>query len=153
MSQSSAALIAMHRCIYCRTNKADDGYKSCLQCRIERRNKKCTYSDEAKQKHKQWLKRRRDLLYAFGVCIICGKRDAKQGSHSCDRCIAKSRMRKEKKRREAGIFGRDSYTLNGKCYYCGEPVIDGKKTCQKHYEILLQNLLRVSELRKSKKGN
>ena len=150
MRQDRAALIAMHRCIYCRTNKADEGYKTCLQCRIDRRGTKDTHSDEFKRKHNEWLKRRRDLLYAFGVCITCGKRDAKSGSHQCGVCLAKARTRMEHKRREAGIIGRDSYTLDGKCYYCGEPVIDGKKTCQKHYETAVQNMLNARSLKKGK---
>lgn len=147
MRQDRVALIAMHRCIYCRVNRADDGYRSCLQCRIDRRGTKDTHSDEFKRKHNEWLKRRRDLLYAFGVCITCGKRDAKAGSHQCERCLAKARIRMEQKRREAGIIPRDSYMLQGKCYYCNEPSIEGKRTCQKHYEIAKKNMIHARKFK------
>lgn len=149
MTQDRIALIAMGRCIYCRKNKADEGYRSCLQCRMDIREKGDTHSEESKQKHKEWLKRRKDLLYAFGVCVDCGKRDAKEGGHRCLRCIFKANERQTKRRREAGILPRDSYTKDGICYFCGEPVVPGKKTCEKHYKTLKENMLLVRKLRKS----
>ena len=149
MRQDRAALIAMGRCIYCRKNKADEGYRTCLQCRIDQRQRKDTHSDESRQRHKEWLKRRRDLLYAFGVCITCGKCDAAEGSHMCGACLYKARDRAAKRRREVGIAPRDSYTKEGNCFFCDEPVVQGKKTCKKHYEVLRKSMLHARSLRKT----
>lgn len=149
MRQDRVALIAMGRCLYCRKNKADKGYRSCLQCRMDRRQRGDTHSDESKKRHKEWLKRRRDLLYAFGVCVTCGKHDAVEGSHQCKLCLCKARERQAKKRIELGMVPRDSYTRDGICYFCGEPVVPGKKTCEKHYEALKANMLHARSLRKS----
>lgn len=148
MRQDMVALIAMGKCLYCRKNKADEGYRSCLQCRMDRRLRKYTPSDESKERKKERLRRRRDLLYAFGVCITCGKHDAAEGSHTCGICLCKAREKRAQKRRKAGIAPRDSYTKEGICFFCDKPVVTGKKTCERHYEVLKKSILHARNLRK-----
>ena len=67
------------------------------------------------------------LLNCCYELMECGKRDAKEGGHRCKSCIFKSNEWQKKRRRKAGIFPRDSYTKDGICYFCGEPVVPGKK--------------------------
>lgn len=128
-------------CVICQQEDAQPGYTMCLSCRMEHRFKGDTHSDEAKARHRKYLKRRRDLLYAFGVCVVCGVKDAKKGSHVCPYCLAKSRQRSENYRRQKGIIPRNSYTKSGICYLCDKPAIDGKKTCEEHYAILKERML------------
>lgn len=127
-------------CVYCKTENADEGFATCLACRMDNRARIDKRSEEAKERHKKWLKRRRDLNYAFGVCIVCGAKDAKKGSHLCPYCLSKIKQRSENYRRQKGILPRNSYTKTGICYFCNEPAVEGKKTCTKHYEILKERM-------------
>lgn len=121
-------------CVYCGKEKADEGYISCLLCRMNIREKGDTHKTESAYHHRQWLKRRRDIMYAFGVCVVCGKRDAENGKTICVHCRKKSAIRMEKTRRKNGVFARDSYTKDGECYFCRNPSIPGKKVCEEHYK-------------------
>lgn len=121
-------------CVACGKNPADEGYTTCLVCRMDIRERGETHKTESKYRHQQWLKRRRDIQYAFGVCVMCGKRDAEDGKSICEYCRKRAAIRSEKKRRENGIFARDSYTKDGECYFCRNPSLPGKKVCAEHYE-------------------
>lgn len=135
-------------CVVCRKNDAEGNYTTCLACRMAMREKGDTHSEQAKAKNKERLKRRRDLLYAFGVCVQCGKHDAKKGSTSCEYCLARSRKCSEKARRRRGIYARDGYTKSELCYFCNEPVVGGKKTCKKHYSQLRSQMLYARSCKK-----
>lgn len=67
----------------------------------------------------------------------------------CGACLYKARDRAAKRRREVGIAPRDSYTKEGNCFFCDEPVVQGKKTCKKHYEVLRKSMLHARSLRKT----
>lgn len=127
-------------CVVCAKNPADKDYTTCLVCRMDMRARGDTHKTESKYRHSQWLKKRRDLLYAFGVCVVCGKKDAEKGSSTCANCKFKICKRSEKQRRKNGIIARDGYTKSGICYFCESPSMAGKKTCQKHYDICCHNL-------------
>lgn len=121
-------------CVACGKNPADEGYTTCLVCRMDIRERGETHKTESKYRHQQWLKRRRDIQYAFGVCVTCGKRDAEKGKTTCEYCRSKAAIRSEKKRRENGVYARDGYTKDGECYFCRNPSMPGKKVCEEHYK-------------------
>lgn len=128
------ALKAMGKCVVCGKNPADDGFTTCLVCRLDRRGKKDKHSTESIYHHRQWLKRLRDLRYAFGVCIVCGKRDAVIGSSMCSVCLAKARIRAKDKRIKDGVLPREVFWDGHHCTTCGTE-IDGtqKKLCENCY--------------------
>ncbi len=130
-------------CPVCKKRDADEGYTTCLVCRMDLRAKGETHKTESSHRHQQWLKRRRDLCYAFGVCVTCEKRDAENGKSICKICAVKAKIRAEKRRQEKGIMPRNSYTKNGICFFCESPVLPGRKTCEKHYEICCSNMLKA----------
>lgn len=143
-----AALVAMGRCAVCGKNKADDGYKTCLVCRMDRRaesfdryhNKK--KSTEAIYKYETHWKRRVDVCYAFGVCVKCQKRNAQPGSVTCLECKLKQRRRAEERRRKSGATPLEILAYPDRCSICGsEDLQPGKKLCKKHYEIAKNNML------------
>lgn len=138
-------------CVKCGKNKADTGYTTCLVCRMDIREKGETHKTESLYRHRQWLKRRRDIQYAFGVCVTCGKRDAEGGKSICKFCKAKAKSRAAKSRLKKGIFPRDSYTKDGECYFCKNDAMSSKKVCPKHYKILFENMKKARES-KTEKG-
>lgn len=165
------ALKALGRCVICGKNKADEGYATCLVCRMDARGKE-THLDSSRARHREWLKRRRDLLYAFRVCVTCGKRDAKKGSHQCDWCIAKARERSARTRQAKGIIPRMIMLDGYHCAVCGScDLVAGKKVCSNCYSRLklqmehariyspkknyftMQNELYWHEENKRRKGN
>lgn len=136
-------------CVCCGSEKADKGYTTCLVCRMDIREKGDTHSDLHKEKHKRWLKRRRDIMYAFGVCVTCGKRDAEIGSSMCGICKAKAKERAAKNRINMAILPRSMTDGHACCAWCGSTdLVKGKKLCRKHYEIAKQNMLNARDHRK-----
>lgn len=133
MPRNYAYLKSHGLCVICGHSRADPGYTTCLVCRMDKRAKGETHKTESKYHHQQWLKRRRDIQYAFGVCVTCGKRDAMTGKSICQYCAASARQRAERNRREKGILPRDTYTKDGICWFCDSPSMPGKKVCSEHY--------------------
>jgi len=98
------------------------------------------FSTEQRYKHDQHKKRRYDLLKVFGVCTCCGKRDAAPGKTFCPICLSQKRMKEKERKIKQGGRTREMIEYSGGCYFCGEPVLKGKKVCQKHYDMLLTNI-------------
>lgn len=145
------ALKQMGKCVICGKNPADEGYATCLVCRIDRRNIKENRSTESVYHHKQWLKRLRDLRHAFGVCIVCGKRDADFGSHTCSVCNAAARIRSEQKRIEKGITPRAIFWDGHHCAICGkEMIVKDLKVCEECYPKYKELMLNARSQRKGK---
>lgn len=132
-------------CVVCCKQKADNGYATCLQCRMtdrERSKKPRNLSPDklAKQKNKR-AQHRLDLIEK-GICTQCGKRKT-SGYQICDVCRAKM----NRKRREAYSKGRETpievYGESGFCARCGKPTYDNFKLCKFHYDVAVQNLSKV----------
>lgn len=133
----------------CGKNKADEGYATCLVCRMERRGKE-SHSEESKARHTEYLKRRRDICYAFGVCVACGKRDAAHESSICRKCREKAKARSENKRREMNILPRVIMLDDYHCSACGKDIEPGeRKVCDKCYERMKAAMLYARSLKKT----
>lgn len=132
----------MGKCVSC-SEKIDGEHTQCLACRMGRREKEDTRSKESKERHAKWLKRRRDLLYAFGVCVMCGKKDAKPGTSTCPWCKAKAKVRSEKYRRtNPEIIPRMLMNGDELCARCGCPKTNnGHKVCDGCYPALKAAML------------
>lgn len=89
----------------------------------------------AQEYQKLYAKKKRDEARAKGLCLICRKKKATHGS-KCYECYLR-----QKRHDKAKYDGRREYWREeGLCYFCGDPCMEGQKTCEKHYQILKENI-------------
>ena len=127
-------------CTNCFREKAFNGRTMCPECldKNKERSEK-TRTEASKEQRRKYIKRKRDLCVAFGICRECLKRHSVKGESKCLDCKVKQVKRNEAKRDKDKVK-RNFRTQLSLCYFCGEKAIEGKKTCQKHYEIAGNNL-------------
>lgn len=130
----------LHICPRCRKNKLYAGEKRCPEC-IEKARKYSVGYRERKNELQRTVYRARPKEND-GKCIYCHKRPPEAGHKSCAYCRA-SRRNKAAARRGCRLTPSER-PLYGLCYYCGEPVMDGKKVCKKHYDMSISHLKRAS---------
>lgn len=94
-------------------------------------------TENSKEQRRKYVKRKRELCIAFGICRECMCRDAKVNKY-CTECFVKMRKNNKKRRNKIHRAERVSYGL---CYFCGNPVEKGFKTCTKCHEIMKNNIL------------
>lgn len=119
-------------CINCCKEKAFEGRTMCPECldKIKERSE-ATRTENSREQRRKYIKRKRDICVAFGICRECLKRNAKVGL-KCVECHAKELQRRERNRKEVK---RNIRVELGLCYFCGNPVIEGYKTCNKHLQL------------------
>lgn len=93
-------------------------------------------SETSKEQRRNYVKRKRELCIAFGICRECMCREATQNKY-CLECFVKMRKRNDARRKDIHRVERSSYGL---CYFCGEPAEKGFKTCEKHHKIQANKL-------------
>ena len=142
---------AMGKCVSC-DEKAEEGYVHCLACRMDIRAKGCTHSEESKHRQAQRQKRKKDLLYAFGVCNACWKRDATEGLSVCSWCRSKSRLLSEKRRRaNPNMLPRPLMDGGDRCARCGKlKSSNGHKVCNDCYPTLRESMSYARSLKKER---
>ena len=132
-------------CIVCHKEKADDGYATCLQCRMasrERSKNRPKLTGDKLTAQRSRLSKRRATLIAQGICIQCGKRKT-NGYQICDVCrakISKKRRQKYGKNKDVPIL---MYGESGFCSRCGKPTYANSKLCKFHYDVAIQNLGKI----------
>lgn len=123
-------------CPKCGENPIMGDEKMCPECRayaykivMGRRDfiRKRYNSDHAKWSRKAYAERK-----AQGICTRCGKRKADHGYVMCGICREKDRNRK---RIAYGKPDRRERCLSGLCFFCDNPIKDGYKVCEKHYQM------------------
>ena len=115
------------------------GYeKVCVECKAystnrilkKRENNKEKYNEYMSNYQREQTRKRREL----GICTRCGKNKT-DGVHAmCAICRTK---------KQTGTNGTDNgkqRVKNGLCYWCGQPVKQGYKVCEKHYQMNIQKL-------------
>lgn len=95
-----------------------------------------TRTRKSKQQRREYLKKKREICIAFGVCRECLSKDIVKGNY-CLECYVKNKKRNEAKRKGIARYDRVSYGL---CYFCGKPVESGYKTCTECHEIMADNI-------------
>ena len=132
-------------CTKCGCNKATPGKTMCWDCADKSNQNSQSYyhtkmTEDQYKRRIAYNKRKRELCITFGLCRECLKKDAVKGKY-CLECYIKYTRRNSKKRE-----GEVSRTLSVEyvlCYFCGEPVLEGKKTCHSCYTnrkaIMLKN--------------
>lgn len=82
--------------------------------------------------HKDWSKRTHHEMIDRGICTRCRKRKADYGYKTCGVCREKIR---NYKRIKYGKPDRSERYKQGLCYFCDNPIKDGYKVCEKHYNM------------------
>lgn len=95
-------------------------------------------SEDSKAQRRNYIKRKRDLCIAFGVCRECLCKPATYGL-KCTSCHVKEIKRNAARRKDIPRHERPKY---GRCYFCGDPVEKGFKTCPKCHKIMAVNMLK-----------
>ena len=88
--------------------------------------------------HKEWSKRTHHEMIERGICTRCRKRKADYGYKTCGICRGKIR---NYKRMKYGKQDRSERYKQGLCYFCDNPIKDGYKVCEKHYQMNVEKSL------------
>lgn len=117
------------------------GKALCINCldreaeKARERRKKWT-EEKRKMRNEQmrkYIKRVREERKAKGICIECGKRPA-GNTQRCKLCQYKINKRKREKHRDNGGVTYEERIDPQKCYFCGYPVVKGKRVCKRCLE-------------------
>ena len=139
-------------CPRCRKNNLFGDEKVCPECsaksyeyamRSRDRLGKEHYNLQQAELHKSQHHKRIEL----GICTRCGKREADSGYKTCGICRAKTR---NYKRIKYGKPSRSERYKQGLCYFCDNPIKEGYKVCEKHYQMNVEksNSSKAKEARK-----
>lgn len=128
-------------CSRCKKNKVFGQEKHCPECRAERANYTAKYIKENPEKHKEWAKK------AYST-----KKQKALEQHLCSRCLTplsegytyktclkcRAKMAEWRRTKHPEQDNKIQYWKdNGLCSYCGEPVKQGYKVCDEHYQHLV----------------
>lgn len=94
----------------------------------------------SKEQRRNYVKRKRELCVAFGICRECLCREATQNKY-CLECFVKMRKRNNARRKDIHRAERISYGL---CYFCGKPTEEGFKTCKEHHRMQAEKILKTN---------
>lgn len=125
-------------CISCGQRDAFPGRKKCAECLEKSTLNNIKYrSLERERSYYPRRKQKREERIAAGLCPFCGK-PAKYGQ-LCYECYLKKLKKHEKEKAERAARGdpRLVRIANGKCWFCDNEVLPGKRVCQVHYTELM----------------
>lgn len=131
-------------CPGCGSNR-DGKYIYCLACR----RRDADYKRNTTPTERTRESRRRSALKwyydnkAKGICTECGKRQAVAGKTRCAICAGKQNAKVRVKRAEKAVIKDPS-----RCFFCGGPVMAGKKVCEKHYAACMAKLAIAARTKK-----
>lgn len=121
-------------CVACRTNDAVGNMTMCGDC-LFKMNQRCReWRSKNNDYSSAYSKKRNKRLKEAGICVECGREKARPGRVNCESCALKRRVRAASKR----IL---KVKPDGICFRCDQPAMEGKKCCEKHYAINVQNML------------
>ncbi len=125
-------LQAVGVCPKCGKNLLYGDEKNCLDCRSKsaREMSKLRALDREKnnEQQKMWRKARYEKDKENGICTRCRKRKASLGYSTCAFCRESMRNARIKKPKRT-----DRYK-QGLCFFCDNPIKEGYKVCEKHYQ-------------------
>lgn len=129
-------------CPRCGKHKLIGDEKICFECSAKgyessMRSRQKNGAEHYNRLHAEWDKKERARRKENGLCLRCGKRKADYGYKTCGICREKIR---NQKRKQYVSKDREGWIKNGLCFFCGEPVKDGYKVCEKHYQMNLEKL-------------
>ena len=129
-------------CPRCGKNDLFGDEKVCLECNaksyeVTMKSRERLGKEHYSQKHSEWARNEHQRRISEGICTRCGKRKADGGYKTCGICRAKTR---NYKRIKYGKPERSERYEQGLCYFCDNPIKEGYKVCEKHYQMNIEKL-------------
>lgn len=130
-------------CPRCCKNRLYGDEKVCLECSaytytIAMRSRERLGKEHCNKVHREWAKAEHQRRLDNGLCTRCGKRKADGGFKTCGICREKDSA--ARRARTGTKPDRSERYKQGLCYFCDNPVKDGYKVCEKHYDMNIQKL-------------
>ena len=130
-------------CPVCRDNFLFGDEKVCLECGASKyaetmKSRERLGREHYNKLHKEWSKRTHHEMIQKGICTRCRKRKVDYGYKTCGVCREKIR---NYKRIKYGKPDRSERYKQGLCYFCDNPIKDGYKVCEKHYQMNVEKSL------------
>ena len=130
-------------CPVCRDNFLFGDEKVCLECGALKyaetmKSRERLGREHYNEVHREWSKRTHHEMIQKGICTRCRKRKADYGYKTCGICREKGR---KYKRVKYGKPDRSERYKQGLCYFCDNPIKDGYKVCEKHYQMNVEKSL------------
>ena len=130
-------------CPVCRDNFLFGDEKVCLECGASKyaetmKSRERLGKEHYNKVHREWSKRTHHEMIQKGICTRCRKRKADYGYKTCGICREKGR---KYKRVKYGKPDRSERCKHGLCYFCDNPIKDGYKVCEKHYQMNVEKSL------------
>lgn len=120
-------------CPRCGKNQILGDEKACPECNSYAYSINIRINQDKKNKsHAEYSRKVYAERKAQGICTRCGKRKSEYGYLMCGICREKDRNRK---RIAYGKPDRRERYLSGLCFFCDNPIKDGYKVCEKHYQM------------------
>ena len=115
------------------------GFASCPDCLENDRQQKQRKREHDRPAYNRYMstyqKDMRERRVANHLCTACGKPlSADTKYRECTECRVRRIRSREARRERTGNISRFERAGYGLCYYCGEPVLEGYRTCPKCYE-------------------
>ena len=128
-------------CPRCGKNNLFGGEKVCIECNaiayaynIQRANR--LGREYCNKKQAEYQKIRYHKNSEQGICTRCGKRNADYGYKTCGICREKDN--RTRLLREPHKPNRSERYKQGLCYFCDNPIKDGYKVCENHYQMNIE---------------
>lgn len=105
----------------------------CLECsaRDYANTMRTRNREHYNQLHREWSKKTHQEMIEQGICTRCRKRKADCGRKTCGICREKDRIRRMKYQKP----NRQDRYKKGLCFFCDNPIKEGCKVCEKHYQM------------------
>ncbi len=134
------------KCILC-GSKTISGYKMCLECRMNERERPKAVTEEQRQKQNDDNRKRRERYKREHRCVACGKQLPKKYTKvRCPACNAKNRKATERYHRSKGVKPMDLAGNGHYCAVCLKPVeVIGNKLCDNCYRRSVKNIEKANE--------
>lgn len=147
--EDTRAIVALGICRICQKNKSAPNSTYCEECSQKmyeyNRKRYLKNPDYFRESNKKSAKKTYDLRKSQGICTRCGKRKPEIGKTKCRICLDKDAERHALK------FNGISYEnrkMLGICRFCGNPVKEGYRVCEKHYQMCCEMAKRGNERRR-----
>lgn len=140
-------------CPTCRKNSLFGDEKMCIECSAKRYTQRMSRYNANPEKFKEKDRIEQKSKYQRrsnnGLCVYCGKVKADEGYKTCSKCRNKLKIKKRIRDAKKGskLDAKREWVMNGKCWFCGEPVYNHSKLCKKHYNKSLEHAKKSKEAR------
>ena len=139
-------------CPVCRDNFLFGDEKVCLECGASKyaetmKSRERLGREHYNEVHKEWSKRTHHEMIERGICTRCRKRKADYGYKTGGG--GREKIRNYKRIKYGKPYRSERYK-QGLCYFCDNPIKDGYKVCEKHYQMNVEkaNSNKAKDVRK-----